>query len=43
MDYNQVIELDNITIQDCCDLYNYSNIATIINDGKIINLEKIEE
>lgn len=42
MDYNQVIELDNVTIQDCCDLYNYRNIAITINDGKITNLEKEE-
>ena len=43
MDYNQVIELDNITIQDCCDLYNYRKITTTINDGKITNLEKGEK
>lgn len=40
MDYNQIIELDNVTLQDCIELYEKKNIITIINDGIIINFEK---
>lgn len=40
MDYSKIIELDNVTIQDCCELYEYKGIATIINDGRVVNFEK---
>ena len=40
MNYETVIELDEVTLEDCIDLYERKNIATIINDGKIINFEK---
>ena len=40
MDYGQVIELDNVTIEDCLELYKMKEISTIINDGKIINFIK---
>ena len=39
MDYNKFSELNNITIQDCYELYKFKNIITIINDGMIINFE----
>lgn len=38
MNYDRIIELDNVNLQDCCELYDYKNIATIINDGRITNL-----
>ena len=42
MNYENIIELDNITLEDCIDLYDKKNIHTIINDGRIINLVKEE-
>lgn len=42
MDYSLIIELDNVTIDDCLDLYEKKEYYTIINDGRIINFEKIE-
>ena len=42
MDYSTVIELDNITIQDCIDMYNMKNMIAIINDGKVVAFEKEE-
>ena len=40
MDYDNVIELDNVTLEDCLDLYTKKNVTTIINDGRIINFIK---
>ena len=40
MDYNNIIELDNVRLQDCEDMYRTKNMNTIINDGRIINFEK---
>lgn len=40
MDYNTVIELDNVTLGDCLDLYEKRKKVTIINDGRIINFIK---
>ena len=40
MDYSTVIELDNITIQDCIDMYKMKNMITICNDGKVIGFGK---
>ena len=40
MDYDKIINLDNVTLEDCIDLYKKKNIITIINDGRIINLQK---
>lgn len=39
-DYSKIIELDNITLQDCYELFHFKNIKTVINDGKIVNFEK---
>ena len=41
MDYNNVIELDEVTLEDCIDLYEKKGIATVINDGRVENF--IEE
>ena len=41
MDYNNVIELDEVTLEDCIDLYEKKNHKTVINNGKIENF--IEE
>ena len=40
MVYDTVIELDEVTLEDCIDLYKKKNVRTVINDGKIINFEK---
>ena len=40
MNYDTVIELDNVTLEDCIDLHKMKNISTVINDGKIITFVK---
>ena len=40
MDYNNVIELDNVTLEDCIDLYEKKNVKTVINDGHITDFVK---
>lgn len=40
MNYESVIELDSVTLEDCVDLYEKKGIAIVINDGKIINFMK---
>ena len=40
MNYDDYIELNSVTIEDCLDLYEKRNMSTIINDGRIINFEK---
>lgn len=40
MEYDKIIELDNVTLQDCEELYEFKGIETIINDGRIVNFVK---
>ena len=40
IDYDKILELNDITYEDCCELYNEKHITTILNDGKVINLMK---
>ena len=40
MDYDAVIELDNVTLEDCIDLYEKKGTYTIINDGYIKDFVK---
>ena len=40
MDYGAVIELNNVTLEDCIDLYEMKGIYTIINDGYIKDFVK---
>ena len=42
MDYSKIIEMDNVTVEDCMDLFKKKNKRIIINDGKIINFEEGE-
>lgn len=42
MNYNQFVELDNLTLRDCCGLHDNEGLEIIINDGKIVNLVKAE-
>ena len=38
--YNQVINLDTVTLEDCLELYMYKDMITIIEDGRITNFRK---
>jgi hypothetical protein len=40
MDCDTVINLDNVTLQDCVDLCDLKNTYVEINDGHIVNLVK---
>lgn len=40
MNYKKAVELDNITLEGCIDLYYKKNIFVEINDGRVINLIK---
>lgn len=40
MNYENVIELDNVTLEDCIDLYEKKNVKTVINDGHIADFVK---
>ena len=40
MNYDAVIELDEVTLEDCIDLYEKKNMSTIINDGCIKDFVK---
>ena len=40
MDYDKIIELDDVTLQDCEKLYDLKGIEIVINDGRIINFVK---
>ena len=42
MNYEAVIELDSVTLEDCIDLYEKKGITTVINDGRVINFEQGE-
>lgn len=37
MNYETIIELDNVTLEDCIELYKKKAIRTIINNGRIEN------
>ena len=40
MDYDTVIELDEVALEDCIDLYEKKNIRTVISDGHIADFVK---
>ena len=42
MDFNKVIEVDNLTPCDCVALFEEENIRIEINNGRITNLIKEE-
>lgn len=43
MNYDQIMELNNVTVQDCIDMYRMKGMVTICNDGKVVGFEKEEE
>ena len=40
MNYENIIELENVTLEDCIDLYEKKGTYTIINDGYIKDFVK---
>lgn len=40
MNYDTIIDLDNVTLQDCINMYKIKKVKTIINKGRIVNFEK---
>lgn len=40
MNYETIIDLDNITLQDCMDMYRLKDMHTVIDDGRVVNFEK---
>ena len=40
IDYSSIIELDNVTLQDCEYMYRMKNMITVIDDGRVINFEE---
>ena len=40
MNYGDMIELDNVTLEDCIDLYEKKNVRTVIYDGHITDFVK---
>lgn len=38
MNYENVIELDNVTVGDCLDWYDKRRGHVVINDGHVMNL-----
>lgn len=42
MDYNNIIELDDVTLQDCMALYRIKHLHAILKDGRLTNFEKEE-
>ena len=42
MNYETVIELDNVTLEDCINLYEKKNLKTVINNGRIENFVEEE-
>jgi hypothetical protein len=40
IDYNTIFELNDITLEDCQNLYNKESLCAVINDGRLINFEK---
>lgn len=43
MKYEDFIELGNVTLQDCIDLFEKKNRRTVINDGHIVDFIKEDE
>ena len=43
MNYETIIELSNVTLEDCLEMYEKKNMVSIINDGRMINFVKEKE
>ncbi len=40
MNYDTIMELDNLTIQDCENMYKMRNMCAVIDDGRVVNFEE---
>lgn len=43
MDYSLILDLDNVTLDDCLNINNRRKLVITINDGRIMNFDKEEE
>lgn len=43
MNYNNIIELDAVTLEDCMDMYSMKNCYAVIKDGHVSNFVKESE
>ena len=43
INYENMIDLDNVTLVDCLDLYEKKDMCTELNDGRIINFVKEDD
>lgn len=43
MNYDRILDLDLVRLDDCVELYDKKNLCVIINDGRVINFEKEDE
>ena len=43
MNYENMIDLDNVTLEECLDLYEKKGMYTELNDGRIINFAKEDD
>lgn len=39
-DYNNVIELSDLTLEDCINLYENDGLVSVIENGQVVNLVK---
>lgn len=37
------MNMENITVQDCIDMYEKKGQAAFINDGQVLGFEQVEE
>lgn len=42
VNYNNYIELDDVTLDDCLDVFKRQNLCAILNDGHLLNFEKFQ-
>lgn len=43
MDYSTVVDLDNVTLEDCLRLFLKNSMIVVIGDGRIINFQNVKE
>lgn len=43
MNYEKIIELSRVTLEDCLEMYEKKNMVSVINDGRMINFVKEKE
>ena len=37
IDYDNIMDLQNVTLEDCLSLYKTNGMASVINDGILVN------